>query len=436
MDYAKRRKALIERTGGAAVVLPTSPERVRSRDTHYRYRPDSDFLYLTGFPEPEAVLVLTPGHPEHETVLFVRPKDREREIWDGFRHGPEGAVEAFGVDAAFDIAELRDRLGGLIAGQERLFWPIGEDAAFDAQMFSTLRSLGATRRTPDRAPHLFGNVRPALHRMRMTKDAAELAVMERAGALAARAHVEAMAATRPGMMEYELEAIIEGTFRSGGASGPSYGTIVAGGPRACVLHYTENDQRLADGELVLVDAGCELGWYAADITRTWPVGERFSGPQRALYEVVLAAEIAAIDDARAGVTNRDLQAATVRRLTEGLVALGILSGDVDELVEARAHERFYMHGVGHYLGMDVHDVGVYLAAEDEGEPLTPGAVITIEPGLYVSPTESDVPEAFRGIGIRIEDDVVITDDTPRILTSGVPKTIDDIEALRRQQGGR
>jgi len=264
----------------------------------------------------------------------------------------------------------------------------------------------------------------------MVKDDAELALMERAAAISAAAHVAAMRATRPGMNEYEIDALIDYEFRRHGASGPAYTSIVAGGANACVLHYTENDQVLRDGDLLLVDAGCELSWYAADITRTWPVGRTFSGPQRDLYTLVLAAELAAIEQVVVGATVHGIQAATTRVLTDGLVQLGLLAGDVDGLIESGAHRRFYMHGVGHYLGLDVHDVGVVYVDDNVGEPLAPGMVMTIEPGIYVGPDDADAPEAFRGIGIRIEDDVVVTADGPRVLTGGVPKTIEAIEAVR------
>lgn len=421
--------------GDGTLILPAAPERLRSNDTYYRYRPDSDVLYLTGFPEPEAVLVLAPHHDEHQSVLFVRPRDEDREIWDGHRYGPEGAVAEFGVDAAFPIDELDERLPGYLKDRERVWWPLGEDGTFDDRVMRAMGRLRASRKRPDRAPKSIWRPRRLIHGMRMTKDADEISLMSRAGEVAAEAHVEAMKATAPGRWEYEIEAVIEQVFRRHGASGPSYTSIVAGGANACILHYVDNARRLQDGDLVLVDAGCELDWYASDITRTWPVGAAFSGPQRDVYELVLETEIAGIADATVGMTNHEMQHRAVRRLTEGMVSLGLLRGRVDELIEAEAYKRFYMHGIGHYLGLDVHDVGVYYVDDDVGEPYAPGTVITVEPGIYVSPGDETVDEAFRGIGVRIEDDVVVTEDGPVVLTGGVPKAIDEIEALRREFGG-
>lgn len=431
MDYARRRKQLADQLDYGVLVLPTNSEKNRSNDTDYPFRASSDLLYLSGFPEPEAIVVLAPHHPEHQFVLFVRPKDREREIWDGFRYGPEGAVSEFGADAAFPITEFDERIGDYLRDTERLYYAIGDDPAFDRRMLAAVRKLRASRKQPDRSPRAIFDPRPLIHRMRMTKDEDELVVMRRAGEIAAAAHLAAMKATRPGMNEFELDALIEYEFRKRGASGPAYTSIVAGGSNACCLHYTSNNQPLRDGDLLLVDAGGELDGYAADITRTWPVGTSFSGPQREIYQLVLDAELAAIEMSRPGLSNHDLQQATIRRLTSGLVDLKLLSGDVDGLIESEAYKRFYMHGIGHYLGLDVHDVGVYYQAENIGEPMPAGAVITIEPGIYV-PDEDDIPAAFRGIGVRIEDDVVLTNGAPEVLTGDVPKAIDDIEALRRE----
>ncbi len=431
MDYARRRNELAARLGNGVLVLPTNSEKNRSNDTDFPFRPSSDFLYLCGFPEPEGVLVLAPKHPEHQTILFVRPKDREREIWDGFRYGPEGAVSDFGVDAAYPIAEFDQRIGDYLGGTEQLFYTLGVDSSFDQRMLAALKKLRASRKTPDRSPRAIVDPQPLVHRMRMVKDAGELDAMRRAAVVTADAHTAAMKATRPGMNEFEIAALLEFEFRKNGAYGPAYSSIVAGGVNACCLHYTSNNQPLHDGQLLLVDAGCELDWYAADITRTWPVGTSFTGPQRDIYQLVLDAELAAIEIARPGMSNHEMQQATIRHLTAGLVDLKLLSGDVDSLIETEAYKRFYMHGIGHFLGLDVHDVGVYYAEENVGEPMPAGSVITIEPGIYV-PDEPDIPEAFRGIGVRIEDDVVLTDDGPEILTAGVPKAIDDMEALRRE----
>lgn len=432
MDYARRRKALMEKLDGGALILATNPERTRSNDSEHRFRPSSDLLYLCGFPEPDAILVLLPGHPEHESVLFVRPRDRDMEIWNGHRFGPEGAVSTFGVDAAFPISELGVRLPDLLAGRDRLFYSLAVDPGLDAKVFAAIAALRATRRRPDRAPHAIVDPRPLLHRMRMTKDADELALMARAAEISAAAHVAAMRATRPGMNEYEIDALLDYEFRRHGASGPAYTSIVAGGANACILHYIENNQPLRDGELLLVDAACELDWYASDITRTWPVGRTFTPPQRDIYSLVLDAEIAGVERVVVGATNAEIQAATIRTLTSGLVDLGLLSGDVDGLIEREAYRRFYMHGVGHYLGLDVHDVGIYFVDDNVGEPLAAGAVMTVEPGIYVSPDDEEAPAAFRGIGVRVEDDVVVTAGGPRVLTGAVPKSIEAIEAIRAE----
>jgi Xaa-Pro aminopeptidase len=431
MDYARRRRELMSQLQGGALVLATAPERTRSNDTQFRYRPSSDFLYLTGFTEPDAVMVLTPGS-DAEFTLFVRPRDKDREIWDGHRYGPEGAVAEFGADQAFDIGELDAKLPELIAGRERVYFPWSDDTAIDHRVMRAMRSLGASRKKPNRSPVLVGNPTPLIHRMRMYKDADELALMTRAAEISAHAHVEAMKATAAGRYEYEIEAVIEHFYRQQGAYGPAYTNIVAGGEGACILHYVENDKRLKDGDLLLVDSGCELDWYAADITRTWPVGTAFTAPQREIYEAVLDAQIAGVDASRVGMTNHELQAITIRRLTQNMIDIGLMSGDLDELIETEAFKAYYMHGVGHYLGLDVHDVGVYYLEEEVGEPFKESAVITVEPGIYVPVADEAAPERFRGIGVRIEDDVVITSGDPLVLTSGVPKTVQEIEAIRRE----
>lgn len=432
MNFAQRRARLAESLGDGVLVLPTNPERTRSNDTQYRYRASSDVLYLTGFPEPDTVVVFRPSHPETPLVLFVRPRDKEREIWDGFRYGPEGAMERFGADAAFPIDQLDAELPKLLKGASALHYSLGIDPAFDARMFGMLRSLGATRRAPDRAPPAIVNPRPALHALRCAKDADELKVMATAAEITAAAHLEAMQTVRPGMYEFEVEAQLEAHFRRKGAVSPAYTSIVAGGANACCLHYVENKDVLRDGDLLLIDAGCEFQNYAADITRTFPVGASFSGEQRAIYELVLAVEEAAIAEARPGRSNDEMQQAATRALTQGLVDLGLLEGDVDALIEDEKQKRFYMHGLGHYLGIDVHDVGAYWVDEGVGAPMPEGAVITIEPGIYVGAEDAEAPERFRGIGVRIEDDVVLTAEGPRVLTGDVPKAIDDIEALRRE----
>jgi Xaa-Pro aminopeptidase len=431
MNFAARRAALAASLQDSALVLTANPESTRSHDTHYAYRPSSDILYLCGFDEPDTVLVLAPGHALGDFFLFVRPRDKEMEIWNGFRHGPEGAKSHFGADEAWSLSELDTRMPELLSGRRSVHYAIGDDPAFDRRMIGWIRGLRATRKRPDRAPHAIEDPRRVLHRARMQKSAVELESMHKAARISAAGHVEAMKATRPGMFEYQVQSIVEHTFRLAGASGPSYGSIVAGGANACILHYVSNDRELRDGDLLLLDAGAEYGWYAGDITRTFPVGRAFTGPQRDLYQAVLDAEVHAISLVRLGTTNYDVHQATIRRLAQSMIDLGLLRGSVDEAIGTEAYRRYFMHGTGHYLGLDVHDPGIYLLDEGVGFPYEAGMVVTIEPGLYVAADDAEAPEAFRGIGVRIEDDVVVTDDEPWVLTSDVPKSVDDIEALRR-----
>ncbi len=429
MTYRERRENMMRQMGDGVLILVSPPEVIRNNDAHYDFRPSSDILYLTGFAEPETVVILAPKH-EHPFTLFVRARNPEREIWEGRRFGPEGARSEFGADAAYEIEELDDHLDAYLVSGADLYYQLGVDRAFDERVLASMNRLASARRKPNRAPQSIRDPRRILHRMRMVKSAAELELMARAGALTAEAHLAAMRATRPGMNEYELRAIIEGHFLRGGARAPAYGSIVAGGANACCLHYHENRAPLRDGELVLVDAGAELDWYAADITRTWPVGRTFTPAQRAVYQAVLDAEKQSIADCVVGVSNAELQQRTIRRLTEAMVGLEIMKGSVDELIETKAYLKYYMHGVGHYLGLDVHDVGVYFEQEEVGVPMEAGTVLTIEPGIYIPVDDEDVAPEFRGIGVRIEDDVVITHDGPVNLTAGVPKEIDEIEEIR------
>jgi len=432
MNHALRRERVLERLGDGVLVLATAPERQRSNDTLYVYRPSSDVLWLTGFEEPECVVVLAPNHPEHQFVMFVRPRNPKMEVWDGRRSGPEGAIADFGADAAYSIDELDERLGEYLAGAESLWYGLGTDRAFDDRMLALIDALGPGRSQPDRAPRTIRDPRPLLHDMRRVKDAGELDALRAAGALSAEGHLAAMKATRPGLHEYVIQSVVEGTFMRGGAKAPAYASIVAGGANACVLHYIENRDVLRDGDLLLVDAGAELNWYAGDITRTWPVGATFSGPQRDVYAAVLEAQIDIVDACRTGASKQSLQDETVRRLTASMVDLGLLEGDLDGLIEQEAYRQYYMHNIGHYLGMDVHDVGAYYRAANEPVPFEPGVVLTVEPGIYVPADDETAPEALRGIGVRIEDDVIVTEGDPEVLTSGVPKTIADIEALRAE----
>ena len=444
--FARRRRALLARMGpGSIALLPAASETPRNRDVHHPFRQDSDFYYLTGFPEPEAIAVLAPGG-EHEFLLFCRERDPHMEIWHGRRAGPQGAMERYGVDNAHPIAEIDKLLPPLLENRERVFYAIGYNPEFDRRMMGWLNQVRGKARTGVRAPALFVALEHLLHAMRLRKEPEEIAVMRESARIAAEAHQRAMRACRPGRMEYELEAEILYTFVRHGA-GWAYPSIVGGGDNSCILHYTENNAPLRDGDIVLIDAGAELDGYASDITRSFPVNGRFSGEQRAIYELVLAAQKAAIDQVRPGRHFNEPHDAAVRTLTEGLAALGLLQGDVEELIKAEQHKPFYMHRTGHWLGMDVHDVGDYKTGED-WRIFEPGMVTTIEPGLYIPAggkildahwarlgvhLETELDERWQRIGIRIEDDVLVTDDGHEILTAAAPKEVDEIEALMRER---
>ncbi len=428
-EYVRRRKALMAMMEPDSIaILPSAPVRARSRDTDYHYRQDSDFLYLSGFEEPESVLVLIPGREHGEFIIFCRERDREREIWDGYRAGPDGAIENFGADDEFPIDDIDDILPGLIEGRQRMYYAMGKDADFDHQVMTWVNTIRAKVRSGAIPPGEFLDLDHFLHDMRLFKSAAEQRIMAEAGAISARAHVRAMQLCQPGMYEYQLESEIMHEFGKSGARHAAYNTIVGGGANGCILHYIENNQKLKKGDLVLIDAGCEFEYYAADITRTFPVGGTFSVEQKALYNLVLDAQAAAIATIKIGNHWNDPHEASVRVITAGLVELGLLSGDIDELITAEAYKEFYMHRIGHWLGMDVHDVGDYKVS-GEWRALEAGMVMTVEPGLYVSPDNKRVDPKWRGIGIRIEDDVLLTKDGIEILTAGVPKTVADIEAL-------
>ncbi|HWV15494.1 MAG TPA: Xaa-Pro aminopeptidase [Cellvibrio sp.] len=428
-EFARRRKALMAlMEPNSIAIVPAAPERTRSRDTEYPYRQDSDLFYLSGFAEPKAVLVLVPGRDHGEYVLFVRERNREREIWDGYRAGPEGACSEYGADDAFPIDDIDDILPGLIEGRERVYYAMGKDSEFDKQVMDWVNTIRAKVRSGATPPGEFLDLSHFLNELRLFKSAAELRVMKEAGEISARAHVRAMKICKPGLMEYQLEAEILHEFGKSGARFPAYNTIVGGGKNGCILHYIENNAALKNGDLVLIDAGCELDYYAADITRTFPVNGKFSVEQKALYDICLRAQLEAIAVAKPGNHWNDPHEATVRVITQGLIELGLLEGDLQELIKTEAYKEFYMHRAGHWLGMDVHDVGDYKVG-GEWRVLEPGMVLTVEPGIYVAPDNERVAKKWRGIGIRIEDDVVITKDGNEVLTKDVPKTIDAIEAL-------
>ncbi len=427
--YRQRRQRLLQKMQRGIAVIPTAEEVERNGDTHYAYRHDSNFYYLTGFTEPAAVLVLVAAEGETRSLLFCRDKDSEREIWDGYRLGPEAAVEQLGLDGAHSIDALDDQLEILMGNQPVLFYPLGASPSWDERMLELRRRVQTKIRSGIQAPERLHDIRNTLHDMRLRKDVHEQEILRRAGEISAQAHNRAMRSVRPGMFEYEIEAELLHEFCRRGARHPAYPTIVAGGANACVLHYVSNQDKLRDNELLLIDAGCEIDGYAADITRTFPVSGRFSGAQKEVYEIVLAAQEAAIAHARPGHTWDEPHEAALRVLAQGFIDLKLCHGSVDNVLESESYKRFYMHRTGHWLGMDVHDVGDY-KVDDHWRPFEPGMMLTVEPGCYIRPAD-DVPLALWNTGIRIEDDVLITAQGNEILTSGTPKTIRDIEELMR-----
>ncbi|UXY15093.1 Xaa-Pro aminopeptidase [Chitiniphilus purpureus] len=429
--YSIRRERLAARLAPGIVILPTAPEVARNADTTYPYRFDSSFHYLTGFAEPEAVLVLLIDGEGHEAVLFCRDKDLEREIWDGYRHGPAAAAERFGFARAYGYATLDEEMVRLLANQPRIHTLFGVNADWDARIAKWVNAVRAQARAGVSAPGEIHDVRSAIDEMRLFKDEHELGIMREAARINCGAHIRAMLAARPGLPEYAVEAELLHEFYRHGSRFPAYGSIVASGPNACVLHYVENDRVLVDGDLLLIDAGCEYQGYASDITRTFPVNGRFSGPQKAVYELVLAAHAAALAQARPGLPWHAMHDAAVRVLAQGLVDLKLLSGSLDAVLEQESYRQFYMHRTGHWLGMDVHDVGAYKVAGQWRE-LAPGMVFTVEPGLYIRPA-ANVPPEFEHIGVRIEDDVAITADGHEVLTDACPRSVAAIEALLAQR---
>ncbi len=427
-SYARRRARLATLMEEGVAVIRTAPERARNRDSSYPFRFDSYFHYLTGFPEPEAVMVLCAGNTA-KSILFCREKDIEREIWDGFRYGPDKAREVFGFDETFPVAKIDELLPQLLANQSAVFCDVGADPGWDQQVIGWINKVRAQVRSGVSAPGEIRDIRRILDDMRLVKDEHEIATMKRAAAISSQAHRRAMGATRPGMHEYELEAELIHEFRRQGAQSPAYTSIVAGGANACVLHYVQNDAVLNAGEVVLIDAGCELDGYASDITRTFPVSGKFSGPQRDIYQLVLSAQAAAIAQVKPGNEWEAPHDAAVKVLAQGMVDLGLCNGSADGVIESGDYRRFYMHRTGHWLGMDVHDAGDY-KRDGAWLALKPGMVLTVEPGCYVRPGEG-VPEKFWNIGVRIEDDALVTGSNCEIITSA-PKSIDEIEALMRR----
>ena len=426
-EFEKRRKQLMRMVGpGGIVILPSAPVRTRSRDVEYRFRQDSDFYYLTGFAEPEAVAVLVPGRESGEYLMFCRERNPAREQWDGFRAGQAGAVKDFGADDAFPIDDLDDILPGIMESCDRVYYTMGMYAEFDTRMAEWVNTLRSKLSRGVQSPHEFVALDHLLHDMRLFKSKGEISAMRKSAKVAVEAHKRAMRLARPGLYEYEIEAEFRHEFRRHGGC-VSYSPIVGGGSNACILHYVENRAVLKDGDLLLIDAGCELDYYASDITRTFPVSGRFTSEQRDLYEVVLDAQRAAIEKTVVGNHWNDPHDAAVKAITKGLRKLGLLEGSVARLIKDEAYQQFYMHRTGHWIGMDVHDVGDYKVA-DKWRMLEPGMVTTVEPGIYTNNSRK-IPKHFRNIGIRIEDDVAVTRKGPDVLSKGLVSDPDDIEAL-------
>jgi Xaa-Pro aminopeptidase len=427
--YRARRDALLQsmraRAGGGLALVPTAPEVPRNRDSLYPFRHDSYFYYLTGFPEPEAVVALVAGPDGDRHLLFCRERNEEREIWDGFRYGPDAAREIFGFDEAHPISALAEKLPQMASDRPALFTPLGLFDAWDRRVTEVLNEVRNRVRTGVAAPDEVVDVRATLDTMRLVKDEHELALMRRACAISSAAHRRAMMRTRTGMFEYEIEAELVHEFLREGAQAVAYSSIVASGPNACVLHYRDNNRQMNDGDLLLIDAGCEFQGYASDITRTFPVNGRFSGPQKAVYELVLDAQLACIDAVKAGAPFHDYHHVAERVLAQGFIDLGLLTGNLDGVLESGSYKQFYMHRAGHWLGMDVHDAGLY-QVQGESMRLAPGMVLTVEPGAYIRPADN-VPEAFWNIGVRIEDDVLVTAEGVDNLTAATPKSVEDVE---------
>ena len=434
-EFQRRRRQLMSQLEDNAIaILPSADLVVRNRDAEFKFRQDSDFYYLSGFNEPQAVMVLIPGREHGEFILFCQERDPEKELWDGYRQGPEGVCKNFGADDAFPIGDIDDILPGLLEGRDRVYYAMGRRPDFDKRLMDWINVLRAKARSGAHPPGEFLDLDHLLHDMRLYKSAAELRVMQRAADISVAAHRRAMRTCSPGMFEYQLEAEYLHEFINSGAQAAAYNTIVGAGKNGCILHYVENDTQIRDGDLVLIDAGCEYNCYAADITRTFPANGKFSAAQQAIYEIVLEAQLQAIDACYSGNHWNQPHDVTVRVITEGLRSLGLLKGSVDGLIERGAYRDFYMHRAGHWLGMDVHDVGDY-KVHDEWRVLEPGMVMTVEPGIYVAADNTKVASKWRGIGVRIEDDIVVTKDGPYNLTGDLEKSVADVQYLMKGRAG-
>ncbi|HEY6421184.1 MAG TPA: aminopeptidase P N-terminal domain-containing protein [Candidatus Binataceae bacterium] len=427
--FRARRKLFLAAIGErATAILPSAPVALRSGDVEFIYRQDNDFYYLTGFTEPESVALLSPGHPDGEFVMFVRPRDKERETWTGKRSGIEGAMIDYGADKAYLIDELEKIVPRYLERSERVLYPLGLNDRLEERVMKLVRWSQAMRPRIGSGPSAILDPRELEHEARLHKEPGELDLMRRAIAISADAHRRAMSKARGGMMEWQIEAEVDYAFRSQGATGPSYPSIIASGPNAAILHHIENNREMRTGELLLIDAGCEYQFYASDITRTFAVASRFSQLQRDLYEIVLDSQLQAIETVKPGARFDDPHQAALRVLAEGMRSVGLLKGSADEIIEKGSYRRFYMHRTSHWLGMDVHDVGLYRVG-GESRKLEPGMVLTVEPGIYIDADDDDVPENFRGIGIRIEDDVLVTENGHEVMTAAVPKQVADLESL-------
>jgi len=430
MGPFEARRAEVLRQIDGVMVIPSMPVAMRNNDVEHEYRQDSDLYYLTGFAEADSVLVLTTVHAEHRAVLFVRARDPAKEAWEGARAGVDGAVAEFGADAAYPIEELSERLKDYLTGAGRLYYALGRDRAMDDRMLVAIREAAGRGRSRELWPTTIVDPATVIHEMRILKSEDEVRQMSLAANITAEAHNGAMRLAAPGCHEYEVEALLRSVFRKNGSERPAYGPIVGSGPNATVLHYRANNRQMQDGDLLLIDAGCELGYYASDVTRTFPVSGRFTDPQRRIYEIVLAAQQASIELVRPGSTIEAVHDVSVRVLVDGLIEAGLLPGEPEKIIEEQTYRRFFMHRTSHWLGMDVHDVGRYFV-DCKPRPFAAGMVLTVEPGLYIAPGDSSVPAEYRGIGVRIEDDVLVTDDGCRDLTGHIPRRVEDVERACR-----
>lgn len=427
--FAKRRQDLMDvMAENSIAIVPSAHEIIRNRDVEYPFRQDSDFYYLSGFDEPDSVIAIIPGREQAEYILFCRSRDPKMELWNGYRCGPERAPELFGVDDAFPIEDINEILPGLIEGRAKLYYAMGQNKKFDSRMMFWIDDIRSRSRAGAKVPGEVADLNMHLHDLRLFKSSEEKKIMRKAGEISAQAHIRAMQICKPGMYEYQLEAEILHEFHKQGARLPAYNSIVGSGDNACILHYNENNKKMHAGDLVLIDAGCELNYYAADITRTFPVSGKFSPEQKALYEIVLESQIKAIECIKPGEHWNKVHDITVDVIVDGLLDLGLLKGSREQAIEEQSYTDFYMHRAGHWLGMDVHDVGAY-KIDDHWRCLEAGMAFTVEPGIYVAPDNHNVDEKWRGIGIRIEDDVIVNKQGCEVLTDTVPKTVEDIEAL-------